>query len=196
MRKGNLKHGHNRKGKRTRTYQVWAGMLARCRETSGHNWDYYGSKGITVCERWHDFVNFLADMDEAPDGMELDRRDFNGNYEPSNCRWVTETEQIENRCCTIYIEHGGERLSLSAWAKRIGVDRRTLYVRHLRGDKGERLLRKQKIKWDGIVEYRGERRHYREWAELLGIDQSTLYYRLRVHNFPVEEAMKPLTQNC
>ena len=67
-------------------------MKQRCTNPSNKNWKHYGERGITVCERWSKFSNFLADMGEAPKGMQIDRIDNDGNYEPSNCRWVTPKE--------------------------------------------------------------------------------------------------------
>lgn len=93
-----LIHGHNRKGKTTRTYRTWSNMVTRCTNPKGTDYKYYGGRGITVCERWlNSFENFLADMGEAPRGLTLDRIDPNGNYEPKNCRWTTWVEQRRNQ---------------------------------------------------------------------------------------------------
>jgi hypothetical protein len=72
-------------------------MIGRCtNEKDAHHKKYYQDRGITVCERWLSFENFLADMGERPEGKTLDRRDNDGNYEPGNCRWATHSEQMQN----------------------------------------------------------------------------------------------------
>lgn len=81
----------------TPTYWTWSGMLSRCRDPRNASYKSYGAQGITVCERWHDFLNFLADMGPRPEGKTLDRINGNGNYEPSNCRWATPKEQRANQ---------------------------------------------------------------------------------------------------
>jgi hypothetical protein len=72
-------------------------MRARCFTPGSTGYEYYGGRGITVCERWDVFENFVEDMGERPPGMTLDRRDGNGDYEKGNCRWATKLEQVQNR---------------------------------------------------------------------------------------------------
>lgn len=96
------RHGHcfNKKGF-TKTYVSWSRMKDRCLNPNSHKYPSYGERGITVCDRWLKFDNFLADMGERPEGKTLDRYpDNQGNYEPSNCRWATDSlQQLNKRTC-------------------------------------------------------------------------------------------------
>jgi hypothetical protein len=83
----------------TPEYRAWSSMKARCLNPHVHNYADWGGRGIIVCSRWLDsFETFLADMGPRPKGLSLDRfPDVNGNYEPSNCRWATAKQQVDNR---------------------------------------------------------------------------------------------------
>lgn len=92
------KHGHNRMGnKRSPTYLSWAGMKQRCLNPNHDKWSLYGGRGITVCERWISFENFLEDMGVRPSNKTLDRKRVNEPYSKDNCRWATIIQQRRNQ---------------------------------------------------------------------------------------------------
>lgn len=83
---------------RTPEYRTWLSMHERCRSPQSQKWINYGGRGIRVCERWNSYENFLSDMGRRPSPVHsLDRIDNDGNYEPSNCRWATKKQQVDNR---------------------------------------------------------------------------------------------------
>lgn len=110
-------------GKRTHPlYKMWQGMLRRCNNSKDNNYHNYGGRGIKVCDRWKDINNFIDDMYSLYiPGLDLDRINNNGDYEPSNCRWVTRKVNCNNRRDSIFIEYNGYKKTISEWADYLNI---------------------------------------------------------------------------
>ena len=100
----------------------------------------YGGRGIKVCERWGKFENFLSDMGEPGTRMTIDRKDVNGDYEPTNCRWATYTEQARNTRANRIISAFSRSMSLAEWSDATGLDTNTISNRIKRGWPVEKTL--------------------------------------------------------
>lgn len=95
----------------TSEYATWAGIRKRCTNQQGKDWSNYGGRGISICDRWSLFENFLADMGPRPSpSHSIDRVDNDGDYEPGNCRWATKTEQNRNSRWTRLEPHEPEQI--------------------------------------------------------------------------------------
>lgn len=120
---------------KTPTYDIWDAMKQRCLNPNDNRWKDYGGRGITICQRWMDYRNFLADIGERPEGRSLDRfPDNNGNYEPGNCRWATRVEQQNNMRSNVVLSHNGKSQTVAQWAAELGINKSTLSKRLSRGN--------------------------------------------------------------
>lgn len=91
-----VRHGHGGP-LRSKEYTSYHNMVARCCKPSNKRYKDYGAIGIGVCDRWSSFSNFIADMGECPDGMQLERIDNSKGYSPENCEWATRKKNMRNR---------------------------------------------------------------------------------------------------
>lgn len=125
----NYKHGKRHE----RIYQIWCGMIQRCRNPSNPFFPEYGGRGIFVCHRWCNFQNFYEDMGDPPEGMSIERIDNDRGYEPENCKWATRVEQNRNRRRKRILTVNGESKSMSEWAEIYGLKDRTIWQRLSKG---------------------------------------------------------------
>ena len=116
------KHGGYSGGRETPEHYIWRSMHQRCRSPNAAGFQYYGAKGVRVCERWNDFGAFLEDMGARPSSQhQIDRVDPDGNYSPENCRWVTRSTQQKNKRSTKRWVCNDEVGTLKEWADRLQI---------------------------------------------------------------------------
>lgn len=131
-----------------RLHNIWCTMRERCRTKSSSGYKKYGAKGITVCKEWESFEVFQtwAYENGYNDSLSIDRINPKGNYEPSNCRWVTQKVQQNNRTNNIHITCNGETHSPLEWSQITGMPVKNIYDRYFRGWDHERIIKQPKRK--------------------------------------------------
>lgn len=143
------KHGKSH----SRIYNVHRAMMGRCYNPNAHEYENYGGRGIEVCEEWHDFKNFLEwamkngydENSKKQSECTLDRIDHNGNYEPSNCRFVPMKTQQRNRRSNVMITYNGETHCMSEWAEIAGIRYGTFVKRLQAGWSMEKAMNKPSV---------------------------------------------------
>lgn len=123
-------------------YEIWHGVVKRCTDSSSGNYSYYGGRGITVCQEWHDVENFHAWAIENgwEPGLEIDRIDDNGQYCPSNCRFVTRSENMRNTRANHNLTLNGITRCIIEWSEITGIKYRTILSRKRYGWSDEKTL--------------------------------------------------------
>lgn len=128
----NHRHGEAGRKGRTAEYQTWQGIIKRCTDPGSDSWEYYGGRGISVCDRWRaSFPAFLSDVGRRPSPQHsLDRYPNNdGNYEPGNVRWATRSEQMQNTRAAIRGRQSGPLCrALLAFRKLSQSDREAFFL--------------------------------------------------------------------
>ena len=125
-------------------YGIWNTMMHRCYNASCKKYEIYGGRGIKVCLDWHCPAKFISQVEELlgtrPPKHQLDRRDNDGDYTPSNVRWATTTQQARNRRSNTMLTINGATKCLQDWADEYGINKNTLRERIKRGKLGSELL--------------------------------------------------------
>lgn len=125
---------------RTPIHNNWWAMIQRCHNPKVKAYADYGARGISVCERWHTFENFLEDMGIPDEGMTLERKENDLGYSKENCVWATKTTQANNRRSSKTIEFGGKSLTQAGWERELGLKPGRIYGRLAKGWTVERAL--------------------------------------------------------
>lgn len=116
---------------KTPEYQIWKAMKARCYSVKHKNYAEYGGRGIKLCAEWvDDAAAFIAHVGNRPsESHSIDRIDCNGDYDPGNCRWVTQQAQMRNTRRSHIIEYDGRKMTIAELADIAVVSETTLYKR-------------------------------------------------------------------
>lgn len=124
-------------------YHVWGDMKSRCYNKKHKSYNLYGGRGIIIYRKWkNDFVAFYnwAIVNGWESGLQIDRKNNNGNYTPRNCRFVTPVVNSNNRNTNVYIEYNNKKLTIAQWSNLLGISRQTIGYRHKQGWSTEKIL--------------------------------------------------------
>jgi hypothetical protein len=133
----------------TRLHTIWGGMIGRTSSQNKDKWGLYVGRGISVCEKWKNFINFYNDMLPSyqyasniygEKNISLDRINNNGNYCKKNCKWSTRKQQMRNMRKNVYFTFNQKRLTIPEWSEITGIKQCTIRSRIYRGWTHERVL--------------------------------------------------------
>ena len=127
-------------------YRTWQRIKSSTTNPNHQDYEWYGGKGVSVCEEWfHDFTKFYewSITHGYQPGLTIDRIEVDGNYEPSNCRWIPFKEQTLNRTDSVYLTHNGITRTVKEWSQITGIKPSTLYARFHKGWPHDKILSTQ-----------------------------------------------------
>jgi len=114
---------------KSKIYKIWQSMKERCGNKNNKDYGNYGDRGIKICKRWGNFINFYSDMGNKPHNFTIERIDNNKGYSPENCRWASWLEQQNNRRDNRRVSFDNKMLTISQWSRKLKVHPQTLYSR-------------------------------------------------------------------
>lgn len=182
------KHGMSK----TRIYNIWNGILTRCKNQNHHSYARYGAVGLTVCDRWLSFDNFITDMGECPYKHSIDRIDNSKGYEPDNCRWVEQRVQNRNQRSNVFLTFNGKTMCQTDWATETGIKRETIARRMKLGWETERILTEPPSSTMQIFMFNNERMSLKQIAVRLHCSYYTLYNWIVRKNIPLNDVCRKL----
>ena len=184
MRRKNTKsHGLSN----TRLYKIFHGMHKRCNNPKCEGYQWYGGRGIKVCDKWNRKDGFLsfyawAMANGYQDNLSIDRIDYDADYSPENCRWVDAQTQANNSRWNTVIEYNGEKHTMADWGRIRNISPKNLSNRlnNLGWTIEEALEFKKHItphKDEVLYTINGETHNIREWCKIRHLSVNTVRYR-------------------
>ena len=190
---------------KNRLNRIYSNMKSRCYNPKKEHYENYGGRGISVCEEWlntkhaegfrHCSIGFQAFRKWAlengyAENLSLDRIDTNGNYEPSNCRWVTQKEQCNNTRTNVMLTYKGQAKTINQWCEELGMNTRQVWNRIFRlGWSVEKALETKENKGCRYLTFNGKTQSIKEWSLEIGVDADTISARLGKLGWSVEKAL-------
>lgn len=181
-------------GKYTRLGSIYHNMKTRCYNPNYDKYQYYGGKGIKICDEWlnsYDAFEEWAESHGYRKDLTLDRIDVNGDYTPDNCRWIGLVAQANNRTTNRIIKYGGKQLTIAEWARELNIPDTTLRQRISEGWSIKRAFTEpyHNTHCERILTMNGVSKRMYEWAKEYGISYKVLQNRIDLHGWPVEKAI-------
>ena len=172
----NRRHGQTK----TPEHHVWQNMRQRCTNQRNKAYGYYGGRGISVCQRWDSFENFIADMGPRPSSKHsIERKDVNGNYEPGNCRWATAKEQMNNTRRNRLVEYQDRTQTLAQWCDELGLKSLRVMKRLDLGWSPEEAFTVEPYSNYSAIKIDGVTKHLNEWCRKTGVSASSVINRIK-----------------
>lgn len=170
-----IRHGKSK----TTIHRTWIGMTSRCENQNNSAYQWYGARGIKVCERWKVFESFLEDMGSAwQPGLTIERKNVNGDYCKDNCVWANREVQANNTTRSLFIEFAGERMTVAQLAKRVGMSRHRLTKRLENGWSIDSAIATPKQRLPTMLTFNGETLTTGEWEKRFGLRRKIVAERL------------------
>ena len=176
----------------TPEYQAWIDMKHRCFNPNNKQYLDYGGRGITVCDRWLNLDNFLADMGTKPSPKHsLDRIDNNGDYSPKNCKWSTRVEQNNNTRYNRLITIDDVTLTITQWENKMGYGRGVIQGRlNLGWSEYDAVM--TPVETGKLITIKNETRTIVQWTEKMGYGESVIHDRLKMGWSEYRAVMTPV----
>lgn len=179
---------------KSRLYNIYQGMTKRCYYPDNQNYKYYGGRGIVICNEWKS--NFSAFKKWAlengyQDNLTIDRINTNGNYEPSNCRWVSMKEQCNNRTSNHLITYKGKTQNLKQWCEELNLNYGIMESRINRYKWSIEKAFKTKTNFRMVmITYKNKTQTLKQWCDELDLNYKLTHSRIHRLHWDIEKAFE------